>query len=195
MRLTGAAEIIDDIIVAGATQDELLFSNGFNSMVFLWERKCLLFFKRRLSTLCLFLTRMVDKLTQNKFIPSKPLHTFLGSVSHYSYFLPELYRNRTLLNHLQNKDVPWNLSTDCQSAFTKIKSLLSLELLVAHYNPSFDIIVFSDAFDYSVRAVIFHIFPGGSQNVIAHASMSLTPSERNYGQMEKETLAFVFFYL
>lgn len=41
-------------------------------------------------------------------------------------------------------------------------------------------------------AVIFHSFPDSSHKAISHALRSLTPAERNYGQIEKKVYAIVF---
>lgn len=120
------------------------------------------------------------------------LRSFLGLVSHYSSFLPELHKLRGPLNNLLQKDTKWNWSNTCKESFEKIKSLLSSDLLLTHYDPSVDITVVSDASDYGVGAVISHIFPDGSEKAIAHSSKSLTPTERKYSQIEKEALAIIF---
>ena len=43
-----------------------------------------------------------------------------------------------------------------------------------------------------VGAMISHVLPGGEEKPIAYASKSLTQSERNYPQIEKEALSLVF---
>ena len=204
--LTGVAAFIDDIIVTAASQDELLqrlfsvFSRIEEHGFRVKAEKCE-FFRDKIKYLGFIIDkygRKPDpentKAIENMQAPVniKTLRSFLGLVSHYSAFLPELHRVRAPLNSLLKKDTTWDWSDACQSAFTKVKTLLSSNLLLTHYDPSMDIVVVSDASNYGVGAVISHVFPDSSQKAIAHASRSLTPAERNYSQIEKEALAIVF---
>ena len=45
---------------------------------------------------------------------------------------------------------------------------------------------------YGLGAVISHVFPNGVERPIAYAARTLTASERNYSQLEKEALSLVF---
>ncbi|BHF64855.1 hypothetical protein SprV_0200786300 [Sparganum proliferum] len=84
------------------------------------------------------------------------------------------------------------LVPDCEKAFAQLKSMLSSDLLLTYYDPTLPIAVAADASKHRVGAVISHTFPDGSEKAIMHASRTLTPAEKNYGQIEKEALAFVF---
>ncbi|BHF65205.1 hypothetical protein SprV_0200821500 [Sparganum proliferum] len=120
------------------------------------------------------------------------LRSFIGLISYYSSFLPSLHDVRAPLNRLLQKDAPWCWSLDCEKAFAQLKSMLSSDLLLTHYDPTLPIVVAADASNHGVGAVISHTFPDGSEKAIMHASRTLTPAEKNYGQIEKEALALVF---
>lgn len=71
------------------------------------------------------------------------------------------------------------------------EALVSSKVLV-HYNPSLPLKLAGDASSYGVGAVISHIMEDGTEHPIAFVSRSLSSSERNYSQVEKEALSLVF---
>ena len=64
--------------------------------------------------------------------------------------------------------------------------------LLVHYNPSLPLKLAGDASAYGVGAVISHVMTDGTDRPIAFASRTLSSSERNYAQVEKEALSLVF---
>ena len=148
--ITRATAFLDDIIISGTSQDELL-----QQLISVFERiqqygfhvraeKCQFYW-----TSIKYLGFIFDKTGQHpdpKNISAiKTLRSFLRLVSHYSSFLPELHRIQSPLNHhLLKKEITWNWSPECKAAFAKIKTSLSSDLLT-HFNPSLDIVVVSDA--------------------------------------------------
>ena len=69
--------------------------------------------------------------------------------------------------------------------------LISAPLLV-HFDSKLPLILAGDACAYEVGAVISHLMPDGAKRPIALASRSLSPGKRNYAQVEKEALSFMF---
>jgi len=81
---------------------------------------------------------------------------------------------------------------ECEKALMEAKEVLSSASVLAHYDPQMPLQFAANASAYGVEAVISHVFPDGSECPIAYASRTLTASEKNCAQFEKEALALVF---
>lgn len=96
------------------------------------------------------------------------------------------------LNQLLRKHAPWRWSKACQCTFESAKCALLYNNVLVHYSPELLVTLAADASSYSVVAVISHQYADGSERPIAFASRSLSASEKNYPQLEKEALALIF---
>ena len=127
-------------------------------------------------------------------IPSnvQELRSFLGLLHYYGKFIPDLASLVYPMNKLLQAKTTWNWTEECDKAFALAKEKLTSATVLAHYNPKYPLRLAADASSYGLGAVISHIFPNGVERPIAYASRTLTASERNYSQLEKEALSLVF---
>ena len=119
------------------------------------------------------------------------LKSYLGLLTYYSKFIPNMETVLAPLYKLR-KEVPWRWSAAEKKAFKASKDQLTSSDLLVHFNPELDLLLMCDASSYGVGAVLAHRMPDGSERPIGYASRSLSKSQRNYSQLEREALALVF---
>ena len=120
------------------------------------------------------------------------LKSYLGLLTYYSKFLPNMADVLAPLYTLLRKDVEWRWSEVEQHAFENSKKSLTTQTLLVHFNPNFPLILMCDASSYGIGAVLAHHMPDGTERPIGYASRSLSKAEQNYSQIEREALALVF---
>ena len=117
------------------------------------------------------------------------LKAYLGLLTYYSKFLPNMATVLTPLYNLLRKDTKWRCLEAETKAFLASKKLSDL---LVHFNPELDLLLMCDASSYGIGTVLAHRMPDGSEHPIGYASRSLSKSQRNYSQIEREALALVF---
>ena len=120
------------------------------------------------------------------------LRSFLGLLNYYSKFLPNLASTLHPLHVLLREGQRWNWSKQCQLAFEAAKKALVQAPLLVHYDPTLPMSLAGDASAYGIGAVISHKMADGTERPIAFASRTLSASEKNYSQVEKEALSLIF---
>lgn len=120
------------------------------------------------------------------------LRSFLGLVQYYGKFLPNLATEARPLNELLEKTRKWKWTEQCDTAFVRIKRLVTSEQVLTHYDPTLPVRLASDASPFGLGAVLSHVMPNGSERPVMFASRSLSKSERNYAQIDKEALGIVW---
>ena len=120
------------------------------------------------------------------------LRSFLGLLNYYGKFLANVSTLLHPLHQLLHTDTPWTWSEKCEDAFKACKQRLLNSKCLAHYDPEKPLRLACDASPYGVGAVILHVLPSGEEQPIAFASRTLSSSERNYAQIEKEALSIIF---
>ena len=119
------------------------------------------------------------------------LRTFIGIVTYYCRFIPNMSTRFAPLYNLLRDDVEWSWTAECEQAVKDIKNLLASDQILAHYDPKKPIILACDASPFVVGAVLSHMVDG-VERPVAYASRTLTSAEKNYSQVEREALAIVF---
>ncbi|XP_055527133.1 uncharacterized protein K02A2.6-like [Wyeomyia smithii] len=102
------------------------------------------------------------------------VRSFLGAINYYGKYVPNMLALRFPLDELLKNTTAFVWTHECQQAFNKFKEILSSELLLAHYDPTQEIIVSADASSIGIGATISHKYPDGHVKVIQHASRALT---------------------
>ena len=118
----------------------------------------------------------------------KQLESFIGKLNYYGKFLPSFSTICAPLNRLRKQDVEWDWSADCDQAFSQLKVMLAQKTRLVHCDPTKPITLAADASSYGIGAAISQCAPDGTEEPIAFASKTLTSTEKNYGQEEKEPL-------
>ena len=115
------------------------------------------------------------------------LRRVLGMVNYLGSYLPRLATVIRPLNALLKKDNAWIWGHDQQEAYTQVKKMLTEAPVLRFYDPKLPVTVAADASSFGVGGVIYQ-----NNHPIAFASRTLTTSERQYAQIEKECLAIVW---
>ena len=120
------------------------------------------------------------------------LRAYLGLLTYYNRFLPNMSTVLSPLYKLLQKSTKWQWTTEQNKAFSASKELLTSSCLLVHFDPKLSLTLACDASAYGLGAVLAHKYPDGSERPIGYASRSLSRAEKNYSQIEKEGLACVF---
>ncbi|CAF4637437.1 unnamed protein product [Rotaria sp. Silwood2] len=122
----------------------------------------------------------------------KEVEAFIGKVNYYGKFLSNFSDKCKPLNALRRANVKWNWNQECQKAYDSLRQEIAKATTLVHFDPKLPLILATDASSYGLGAVIMHRYPDGSERPIAHASKTLTISEKNYSQIEKEALSIIY---
>ena len=121
------------------------------------------------------------------------LRSFLGSVQFHAKFLPPTFASvAEPLYRLTRKGHRWTWGSEKEAAFRQLKELLSTADVLAHFDPSLPLGVICDASAVGIGATLFHRYSDGSERPIANISKTLTASQPNYSQIQKEALAIIY---
>ena len=209
INLPGVCCFVNDILVAAKTETEHL-----NRLKAVFKRlqendvpeKCVkpekcVFMTKEISYLGfkitdkgLFKTDEKIKAIKESLAPTNvsEVRSFLGLVTFYSKFVPNVATTAAPIYQLTHKNVAFDWNEECQKAFQSLKQELISNRFLTYFNPKLPLIVSCDASPVGLGAVLAHKLPSGEEKPIAYASRTLSNSERNYSQIDKESLAIIF---
>ena len=120
------------------------------------------------------------------------LKSFLGSVQFYSKFIPNLSTISEPLTRLTRKETDWQWTSREESSFQGLKSLLSKDVLLAHYDKTLPIGISCDASEVGIGVVLFQRYSDGKERPLFNVSKTLTATQRRYSQIQREALAIIY---
>lgn len=128
------------------------------------------------------------------FVPRniKEVQRCLGLAGWYHRFVPGFSKIVEPINALKKKGHPFHWSPQFQEAFEKLKAHLTSPPILGHPNLQLPFMVYTDASDTGLCAVLTQRKIQGLEEVIAYASRTLNKAKSNYSATEKECLAVVW---
>ena len=198
--------LLDDIIIAGRDEEEhfrlleqvMARLDQYNFTIN--QQKCK-FFQKQLE-FCGYqidsqgLHKTPDKIQAMLEAPRPTsvtqLRSFLGIISYYHRFLPNLSTVLAPLHELLKAHTQWKWTGDCEKAFEEVKKLVASDTVLIHFDPQLPISVACDASAYGLGAVLSQTTKSGEERPVAFASRTLTQTEKGYSQIDKEALALVW---
>ena len=120
------------------------------------------------------------------------LRRFLGMASYYRRFISGFSDIACPLNRLTQKDVKFEWTKECDTAFLTLKEQLVLSPILAFPMPDSDYILYTGASDVGVGAVLAQEDGEGEERVISYALKAFSGSEKNWTTTEKEAYAVVW---
>ena len=115
------------------------------------------------------------------------VHRLLGVVTYMAKFVPKLSTIAEPLRRLTHKDSVFEWSEVQDRAVSQIKAVLCSAQVLQYYDVKKETTIECDSSEHGLGAVITQ-----EGKPVAYASRTLTSTERNYAQIEKEALAIVF---
>ena len=123
----------------------------------------------------------------------KTVREFVGMASYYRRFIPNFAKIASPLHMLTRQDVPFQWMSVCQSAFDRLKQLLSSSPVLAYPDFNRMFLLHTDASGLGLGAVLEQEPDGGGlPHPVAYVSQSLFKQEQKYGITELEALGVVW---
>ena len=198
----GTQKIVDDILVAAPTEQELLRRVGLvlegcrTKGITISHRKLEVDQEIKFAGFVVNGDGVKPNPEKLEGIMSFPVPTntgelksFLGMVGQLDWFLPDLTHSKEPLHGLTKKNVVWQWLDDHQKAFEEVKLHLSTNMINHHFDEGLPTELLTDASRLKGLGFALIQRDGDKIKMIQCGSRSLTSAERNYAVCELEALA------
>ena len=115
------------------------------------------------------------------------LQRFLGMVNYLGSFIENMSSKNKNLRNLLKQDICWQWDQVHEREFENLKNEITKAPVLVYFDPNKPLTSSVDSSKFAVGATIMH-----GKNPIAYASASLTSTQVNYAQIEKELFAILF---
>ena len=122
----------------------------------------------------------------------KELKRFLGFIGYYRRFIKDFAKIAAPLYALLQKDKLWNWEAKCIKAYNQLIGRMIASPILRQPDFSLPCILFTDALNVALGAILSQKEVQGNEYVIAYASRLLKGAETKYGITEKECLAVLW---
>ena len=120
------------------------------------------------------------------------VRSFLGLSGYYRIFIQNYAQIALPLSTLLKKDVKFEWGEEQEKAFQELKKRLTQAPVLIYPDFKKEFILHTDASLQGVGAVLMQRTDKGRERVVAYASRTLKPSEKNYAITHLEGLAVIF---
>jgi len=119
----------------------------------------------------------------------KDIQSFLGFTNFYRWFIFNYSDIVIPLICLTWKDTLWKFNSFYYDAFNSLKKAFTSALILTHWIPDAQLIVETDALDYTLAAILSIVNEDNEVHPVAFHSGTFTAVELNYDTHDKELLA------
>ena len=197
---------LDDVVVYSANEEEhlkhleLVFEALAEAGLTLKESKCT-FFQEEVELLGFIVgkrglraqpqkTEAIMRQPDPKDVPE--LRRFMGMASYYRTLVPDFARTAEPLHKLVRKNVEWEWGEDQKNAFQQLKKELASKRVMAYPDLNRPYILYTDACDYAIGAILCQEDNKGLERPIQYVSAQLNNTQRRWATIEKEAYAVIY---
>jgi hypothetical protein len=120
------------------------------------------------------------------------VRSFLGMAGYYRQCIQNFAEVARPLTRLTCKGVPFEFGPEQRTSFETLKTLLTSNQVMAHPDPSKPYLLFTDACNYAVGAILCQTDDNGVERVVQYVSHQLAGAQLRWATIEKEAYAVVY---